>query len=525
VTGTAPDEQANRVGVILGVLSALGLAALVVVSLPRAGRLLRLSYERWLLLHRFTGLFVIIGALHGLLVDRVIVASTVPRVVILFISLVGVSAYLYTELVMRRVEPSADYTVAAVQRADEEVLEVQLAPVGTPLRPRAGQFIFLSFGGDDRWREHPFSVAGVAADGALRLAIRALGADTRRLHERLRPGMNATVTGPFGMFDQTLGGPRQVWVAGGIGRRPVPELARRARPRRRTPGRLLLQRLLRGGGHLPAGDPRRGSCRGRPAGASSAHRLRTAAHRAPDSGHCGRATGGPACLSVRPSGTCRRPLPRVAPRWGGARPPARRGVRLPLSGLTGSHVAGSYTSVVVVLILSAVQFALAVALLGIGAAGLRGTLAPNRWAGVRTPAAMASVAAFRLANRAAGPGMLAAGTLLAASGAATIGFDGVLRVLAVGMSALGALGLALAAGALGATAAEGASGATAAEGASGATAAGGALRATAADRTPAPSPAGTTRCATCPGCDLLGAAGVTARAPAAVTNPSCPAHP
>jgi len=228
VTGTAPDEQANRVGVILGVLSALGLAALVVVSLPRAGRLLRFSYERWLLLHRFTGLFVIIGALHGLLVDRVIVASTVLRVVFLFISLVGVSAYLYTELVMRRVEPSADYTVAAVQRPDEEVLEVQLAPVGTPLRPRAGQFIFLSFGGDDRWREHPFSVAGVAADGALRLAIRALGADTRRLHERLRPGMNATVTGPFGMFDQTLGGPRQVWVAGGIG--VVPFLSWLAEP-------------------------------------------------------------------------------------------------------------------------------------------------------------------------------------------------------------------------------------------------------------------------------------------------------
>ncbi len=161
-------------------------------------------------------------------------------------------------------------------------------------------------------------------------------------------------------------------------------------------------------------------------------------------------------------------------------------------------MAGSYTSVVVVLILSAVQFALAVVLLGIGAAGLRGTLAPNRWAGVRTPAAMASDAAFRLANRAAGPGMLSAGTLLAASGAATIGFDGVLRVLAVGMSALGALGLVLAGGALGATA---------------------------AGRTPAPSPAGATRCATCPGCDLLGAAGVTARAPAPVTNPSCPAHP
>jgi len=153
---------------------------------------------------------------------------------------------------------------------------------------------------------------------------------------------------------------------------------------------------------------------------------------------------------------------------------------------------------VVVLTLSAVLFALAAALLGIGAAGLRGSLAPNRWAGVRTPAAMASDAAFGLANRAAAPGMLAAGTLLTAGGVATSGFDGVLRVLAVGMSALGALGLVLAGGALGAAAAE---------------------------RTPAPSPRGSTRCATCPGCDLLDTAGVTARAPAPVTNPSCPARP
>ncbi len=187
--------------------------------------MLRLSYERWLLLHRFTGLFVIIGALHGLLVDRVIVASTVLRVVFLFISLVGVSAYLYTELVMRRVGPSADYTGAAVQRPDEEVLEVQLAPVGTPLRPRAGQFIFPSFGGDDRWREHPFSVAGVAADGALRLAIRALGADTRRLHERLRPVDARHRHRPV---RDVRGGPRQVWVAGGIG--VVPFLSWLAEP-------------------------------------------------------------------------------------------------------------------------------------------------------------------------------------------------------------------------------------------------------------------------------------------------------
>lgn len=40
------------------------------------------------------------------------------------------------------------------------------------------------------------------------------------MHARLEPGLPATVTGPYGMFDYTLGGPRQIWVAGGIGVAP-----------------------------------------------------------------------------------------------------------------------------------------------------------------------------------------------------------------------------------------------------------------------------------------------------------------
>jgi predicted ferric reductase len=81
----------------------------------------------------------------------------------------------------------------------------------------AGQFIYLHVGGDGAWREHPFSVAGIDADGQVRLSIRTLGADTRRMHAELAPGLPATITGPYGMFDFTLGGDRQVWIAGGIG--------------------------------------------------------------------------------------------------------------------------------------------------------------------------------------------------------------------------------------------------------------------------------------------------------------------
>ncbi|MEU2421053.1 hypothetical protein ABZ619_08415 [Streptomyces sp. NPDC007851] len=60
----------------------------------------------------------------------------------------------------------------------------------------------------------------MAADGSVRLTFRTLGHGSERMHAALRPGLPATVTGPYGMFDHTLGGPRQIWIAGGIGIAP-----------------------------------------------------------------------------------------------------------------------------------------------------------------------------------------------------------------------------------------------------------------------------------------------------------------
>jgi predicted ferric reductase len=217
ITGSAPHKTANQTGLTLGVVSLLGLLVLVIVSIPRAGRILRLPYERWLFLHRVTGLFVVIGVIHGLSIDQIIGASLLLKLVYSAIGAVGIGAYTYSETLMRRRIPKADYTIATVSRPADEIVELTLTPTGPGVRPQAGQFIFLSIGGDDAWREHPFSVAGTTPDGGLRLSIRALGRDTRRMHARLEPGLPAIVTGPYGMFDLTLGGPRQLWIAGGIG--------------------------------------------------------------------------------------------------------------------------------------------------------------------------------------------------------------------------------------------------------------------------------------------------------------------
>jgi len=217
VTGKPPGKTDSTVGVALGVASLLGLLALVLISLPRIGRMLRLSYYRWQFVHRLTGLFLAAGIVHGLMIDRVVAASVTLRAVYLVVGAVGLGCYLYEELAMRRRQPRNDYLISSVTRPAADVVELQLTPTGVALASQAGQFVFVKVGGEQGFREHPFSIASVDTNGGLRLSVRALGQDTRRLHAGLTTGTPATLTGPYGMFDYTLGGRRQVWVAGGIG--------------------------------------------------------------------------------------------------------------------------------------------------------------------------------------------------------------------------------------------------------------------------------------------------------------------
>ncbi|GGM66858.1 hypothetical protein GCM10012275_41620 [Longimycelium tulufanense] len=90
----------------------------------------------------------------------------------------------------------------------------------------------------------------------------------------------------------------------------------------------------------------------------------------------------------------------------------------------------------------------------VGWRGFRGTLSRNRFAGVRTRAALRSEETFRLANRVAGLPNLVAGAVAGLAGLATLGLPGTASVLVVGAVGLvGAFGLATAGNVLGARAA------------------------------------------------------------------------
>lgn len=172
----AEATRAAQLGRLLGVISALGLLALVVVSLARVSRIIALPYERWLLLHRFTGLLVLTALVHGWALDPVIGSSAALKAVYVLMGATGMAAYGYDELIRRRRAPKADYTVRSVRRPAPDVVDLTLAPTGqVPLPVEGGQFLYLRVGGHSAWREHPFSVAGTGPDGSVRLTVRSLG--------------------------------------------------------------------------------------------------------------------------------------------------------------------------------------------------------------------------------------------------------------------------------------------------------------------------------------------------------------
>jgi predicted ferric reductase len=78
----------------------------------------------------------------------------------------------------------------------------------------------LTFAGFAAGQRHPFSISSGTGDRRLDVTVKASGDYTGRLVEGLHPGDAARVLGPFGGFDYRAGGPRQIWIAGGIGVTP-----------------------------------------------------------------------------------------------------------------------------------------------------------------------------------------------------------------------------------------------------------------------------------------------------------------
>ena len=214
-----------RLGNYLAVIAFTGLVSIVLISLsPRIAFLNKLSggtYEGWKNLKRYIGIFFILGFVHSLTIASPLDALIAFSFVQVFF-IMGTLAYLYTEIFGRFFKKYVPYTVEAVKHPNQTTTEVTLRAKRDPIKKqRAGQFLFVRFPGDRSLNEsHPFTISSAPEEDVLRLTIKASGDFTRDLFAKLKPGMDAIVEGAYGMFDFKAGGPKQIWIAGGIGLTP-----------------------------------------------------------------------------------------------------------------------------------------------------------------------------------------------------------------------------------------------------------------------------------------------------------------
>lgn len=210
-----------RWAVDAGVYAFWGMVFLLIVTLTSW-----VPYDKWKLSHKALGLVLLGGALHMWFVEPTrgfpvaMVQHTGLWSYMTGLVSLGLIGAVYKTVVLP-LWPKSRYTVSAVTRLNDEVLEVDLSPVDDPIDFVPGQFVFVTFYGDELTREsHPYTLCSPADAEPLTITVKALGDYTTRLHERLEPGVEALLEGPYGRFDYREGGDRQIWIAGGVGVAP-----------------------------------------------------------------------------------------------------------------------------------------------------------------------------------------------------------------------------------------------------------------------------------------------------------------
>jgi len=213
-----------RLGNYLAVVAFAGIVSIVLITLapriPYLNRLTGSDYQDWKKLKRWIGIFFIIAFFHSLTVDALDAKIAITWVMIFFI--IGTVSYLYTEIFGGIFKKFLPYKVEAIRHPNNSSTEVTLRAQKEPVKKhRAGQFLFVRFPREKDLNEsHPFTISSAPAEDVLRLTIKASGDFTRDLFAKLKEDADAIIEGAYGMFNYKTGGPKQIWIAGGIGLTP-----------------------------------------------------------------------------------------------------------------------------------------------------------------------------------------------------------------------------------------------------------------------------------------------------------------
>lgn len=195
----------------------LGLIFLVIGLFVALNRKIR--YSRWRPTHKVMALVYLLVIGHFMSAPTVFFEKfSASGFMLMFAAAVGLVALFYSLFGMNK-RTALPFTIEAVN-ALERATELVLKPVGASLDFKPGQFAFVEIQGKEWSEPHPFTISSAPGEEHLRFTIKVLGDWTRKLREEMQPGGKVMVRGPYGRFDATRAGDKQIWLAGGIGLTP-----------------------------------------------------------------------------------------------------------------------------------------------------------------------------------------------------------------------------------------------------------------------------------------------------------------
>jgi len=148
------------------------LALGLLMAMMLATFLAPLAYSRWRRVHAIAAPAFLLGAAHAWAL-----AGPASRVLLAAMTAIALAALSWRLALDRGWVRGHAYRVSRVAHPGRGLLDLDLHPEGAALDWRAGQFVFVAFRGGPDWRGcgeyHPYTIAGHADGGGLRMLIRA----------------------------------------------------------------------------------------------------------------------------------------------------------------------------------------------------------------------------------------------------------------------------------------------------------------------------------------------------------------
>jgi predicted ferric reductase len=220
VMQTYPDVLLATVGYLL--LLGLGLSS--VRKLRR-----KLGYERWHLIHLVAYPAGALAFGHEIAMGAQFTRNEIARESWTALNALVAAAVLYHRFylpVRRHLRHRLRISHIVAEAPDTFSIYIRGYDIDE-LNAIGGQYFRWRFMARGVWfQTHPFSLSAHPTQDTLRLTVKGVGAYTRRLKRRLRPGQRVLADGPYGAFTMYLRRRRRVLlIGGGVGVTPLRAIA------------------------------------------------------------------------------------------------------------------------------------------------------------------------------------------------------------------------------------------------------------------------------------------------------------